>query len=131
MDCSKNINNSLCILILVFLVVLIFNYLYQKLQNRDNSEWIFDWKKNSLIALAFASFSALVSSLFLMKKSEKNNSLLSPSNISLKELGLEMKQRMDGGCSPCKALKHGLRKPRVLNLKSSPIRKYKMHCSEM
>jgi len=101
------------------------------MQNKDVEDWTFDWKKNSLIALAFSSGGALISSLFLMKKSNRDSSLLSPSNVSLKELGLDMSHKMDGGCSPCKMMKQDMRNPyKMLNLRNSP-RKYKMHCGEM
>lgn len=95
MDNSQNIRTSLTVFGLVFAVVLVFKYFYEKMKNKDDLTYRFDWRREILISLAFASGAALISSIFFMCKKE-----------SSLDLGMRKNKMRGCGCGPNQMMRY-------------------------
>jgi len=97
MNNSQNIKTSICLFLSTFLITLIFNYIYQQMKNKDDTEYKFDWNKYILISSAWGSGVALIFSLYFMIQKKKESSLIEDYSVFSNKT-VSMKQRMGCGC---------------------------------
>lgn len=122
MNNSHNIKTSICLFISVFLITLIFNYFYQTMKNKDDTEYKFDWNKYILISSAWGSGIALIFSLYFSFQNKKESTLVEDYNL-FSEKNVSMKQGMGCGCTG----KQSMQNPMNI-LKPKMYKKYSMNC---